>query len=70
MLNKAGSDAVISCCVSQLLSRQEEEYDLRLAEMYNKVSIKISIAAGEREEQVTRNRHSMECVLVLQAIDS
>ena len=70
MLNRAGSDAVVCCCVSQLLSQQEKEYDLRLAEMYNKESTKMSIAAGESEEQVTRNRHSSEGVLILQAIDS
>ena len=70
MLNSACSDAVVCCCVSQLLSRREEEYDLQLGETWNKVSIKISIAAGEVEEQVTRNRHSSKYVLMLQVIDS
>ena len=55
MLNRACFHAVVCCCVGQLLSREEEEYDLRLAAMYNRSSMKMSIAAGELEEQVSRD---------------
>ena len=70
MLNRACFHAVVCYCVSQLLSREKEEYDFRFAEMYEWLSIKMSIAAGEFEEQVSRIHHSRECVLVLRIVDS